>query len=185
MKYSFVYVCEKRSFIYYDIPKCASSTIRKEVFDSNNECSLHNPDRALSEYFKFTFVRNPWARMVSNWKMFTNQPYRIRQLKSMTTRDLSDFEDFVHFASETKNHHWQPQVLYLPDDLDFIGRVETFDTDFKKLLTTIGEPPRQVSKSNVTSKGKYWGYYTPALADFVAEMYAEDIKRFGYTFGSK
>ncbi len=168
--------------IYYDIPKCASSTIRMEIFNKDNSFSMRNPTKELHTYFKFSFVRNPWDRMISNWKMFTSLPGRIKQLKSMTSKDLSDFEKFVHFASETKNHHWQPQFLYIPDNLDFIGRLETFDEDFNKLLSTIGDRPRKTSKLNATNKGEYWKYYTPALVDFVAEMYSEDIRKFGYKF---
>lgn len=182
MNYSFVYICEERKVIYYDVPKCASTTIRKEIFNNNNELSLANPCLELNRYFKFSFVRNPWDRMVSNWKMFTNKPYRIKQLKSMTDDDLSKFGNFIRFAAEIKNHHWQPQSLFLPDKLDYVGKVESFDKDFNYVLTMIGEKAKKTKKLNATTRDSYWNYYTPELKSIVAEMYAEDIKRFGYSY---
>ena len=100
----------------------------------------------------------------------------------MTSRDVSGFEEFVRFASEVKNHHWQPQFLYLPDELDFVGRVETFDHDFQQLCGIIGEEVPQPSRVNATEREAHWKYYTPALAELVTEMYARDIAEFGYRF---
>lgn len=182
MQYSFVYICENRNLIYYDIPKCASTTIRKEIFKKDNDLSLINPEKDLNEYLKFTFVRNPWDRMVSNWKMFTTRTHRIKKLNSMTSKDVSKFEDFVYFANRIKNHHWQPQVLYLPDKLDFIGKVESFNEDLNELFRILGERSKQLPRLNVTARRAYWEYYTPSLIDFVAGMYSEDIKEFGYEF---
>lgn len=185
MEYSFVYVCEERNLMYYDVPKCASSTIREEIFNNKHSFSMQNPEKELDKYFKFSFVRNPWDRMVSNWKMFTSQPLRIEQLRSMTSENLSDFETFVQFANKTQNHHWLPQFLFLPDELDFIGRIEKFDRDFNLLLATIGERQRQARKINVTKREDYWLYYKPSTVDLVAEMYSEDIKMFEYVFRHK
>lgn len=184
MRYSFVYICEKKNLIYYDVPKCASSTIRRVLFNNNNQLSLQNPKKEIQKYFKFSFVRNPWNRMVSNWKMFTIQPWRIKQLKSMTNKDVSKFEDFVDFANSMKNHHWQPQSLYLPENLNFLGRLENFDEDFNKLCNAIDEKPlKKIEKSNAITRSPYWEYYTPSLVELVSEMYAEDIRQFGYKFG--
>ncbi|MFT7686576.1 MAG: hypothetical protein ACI9FB_001921 [Candidatus Azotimanducaceae bacterium] len=181
-KYSFVYVCEERKFIYYDVPKNASTTIRQELFDQNLAFSMQDPQRNLQEYFKFAFIRNPWDRMVSNWKMFTTQEFRIEQLRSMTGENVSSFADFVHFSAQKANHHWQPQVLYMPDELDFVGRVDLFHNDFNSVLNTIGCNERMLSKSNVTERKEYWYYYTPELVDYVAEIYSTDIERFGFSF---
>ncbi len=100
----------------------------------------------------------------------------------MTNKDLSNFEKFVHFAAQTKNHHWQPQILYLPDNLDFLGKVENLDEDFSKLCLAIGERPAHVRKMNTTERTEYSHYYTPQLIELVSEMYSEDIKLFGYKF---
>jgi len=111
--YRFVWVSEEHRTMYWSLPKCGSSTIRAAMFDRDRRLSLLNPQQSLDSYFKFTFVRNLWDRMVSNWKMFTRVPFRIRQIESMTDRDVSEFPDFVDFAWLQPNHHWQPQALFL------------------------------------------------------------------------
>jgi len=181
-EYSFVYIDEMLKLIYFDVPKCASSTIRELLFSDDNSLSMKNPEKGLNSYFKFAFIRNPWDRMVSNWKMFTTKPYRIKQLMAMTSKNLTDFKDFVGFALQVKNHHWQPQVLYLPEDLNFIGRFESFNEDFQRLLKTVGVETLSIKHLNKTPRKKYHEYYTTKLVDLVAEMYAEDIRRFGYSF---
>lgn len=183
--YSFVYVHEVKSFIYFDVPKCASSTIRHFIFSGDNSYSLKDPKREISEYLKFTFVRNPWDRMVSNWKMFTTK--RIKQLRSMTDLDLSKFEDFADFAISHYNHHWLPQSLYLPEKLDFIGRLETFDEDFKQLLKLISwdfkeENIKRIKKRGSTKHLPYWEYYSPKLVEKIGEYYKADIEKFNYEF---
>jgi len=182
-KYSFVYICEPRRLVYFDIPKCASTSIRMALFQSDNSLSLINPKQKMSHYFKFTFVRNPWDRMVSNWKMFTTVPFRIVQLKAMINANMLAFEDFVFFAKRAHNHHWQPQVHFLPEKLDFVGRVETFEKDFGELCSKARIGLKTVDKKNAITGLPYWEYYTPSLVEVVREMYSEDIKRFGYRFG--
>ncbi|MBE9061356.1 sulfotransferase family 2 domain-containing protein [cf. Phormidesmis sp. LEGE 11477] len=183
-QYSFVFVSEEKKIIYYDIPKCASSTIRKLLFDNVNELSLNNPKDPLSEYFKFSFSRNPWDRIVSNWKMFTSQPMRIDQLKSMTDRDLSSFRDFVLFAKQVNNHHWQPQFRFLPDELDFLGKIENFEADFHTLCDVIQQSDIKPNglRLNSTTRLPYRDYYTSETIEAVAEMYSEDIEMFKYSF---
>ncbi len=181
-RYSFAYIDEIQKIIYFDVPKSASTTIRRAFFDNKTSMSMTNKKDSLESYFKFTFVRNPWDRMVSNWKMFTTQPTRINQLKTMTDDDLSKFEDFVHFAIKKPNHHWQPQSLYTPEKLDFIGKLETIDTDMNKMRELLNQAPLKMEKHNSTKRNEYQVYYTPSLIDLVAEFYQEDIKKFDYIF---
>lgn len=181
--YGFAYVSESPKFIYFSIPKSASGTIRKTLFPEGNIATKVNPKESSDKYFKFTFVRNPWSRIVSNWTMFTKYTGRIRQLQSMTNEDLSNFEDFVNFAKKANNHHWVPQVLFLPEEPDFIGRVENFNEDFSKLCHQLGIDIELPPKTGSSEHKPYWEYYTPSLVETVGEMYAEDIERFGYTFG--
>jgi len=181
-EYSFVYICEKRKFIYYDIPKCASTTLRYLLFQNNNSYSMRDPRMDLDSYFKFAFVRNPWDRMVSNWKMFTSKKFPLKQLHTMTNRDLSRFEDFVNFSVNNHNHHWQPQVLFLPDNLDYIGRVETFEADYKYICNNIGIRAESIEQMNKTDRKSYWNYYNKSTLDLVSKFYSKDIERFGYNF---
>ena len=190
-KYSFRYVDEVRKCIYYDVPKSASSTIRKklDVGSVPHLTSLSNPRLELQSYFKFSIVRNPWDRMFSNWKMFTTQPGRIRQLQSMTSQNLNEFSSFVRFAVENPNHHWQPQADFVPAELDYLGKMEEMEQALICLSENINNFDASNIKLNKSEPGvndkqgiHYREYYSPDIMDLVADFYAEDIRRFGYAY---
>jgi len=187
--YSFTYINEANRYIYFDVPKAASTTLRATFFDNNNAYSMVNPVKELGHYYKFSFVRNPWGRMLSNWKMFTTQPFRMRQLAAMTEPNqelfasLREFPNFVRFACDIPNHHWAPQTLYVPETVDFVGRLENFTEDFSVVSTRLGvthskEPPHL----NRTKPASYLDYYTAELRDLVGRYYADDIERFDFSF---
>jgi hypothetical protein len=131
--------------------------------------------------FSFSFVRNPWDRAVSNWRMFTTQQFRIKQLESMGGRADMDFGEFLQFMMRHKNHHWLPQALYVPSHIDFVGRLETFQDDFALVISAIGArcSTRHLNKTDRTD---YREYYDDATRRLVSRMYAIDVNRFGYSF---
>lgn len=128
--------------------------------------------------------------MFSNWKMFTSQPMRVKQLQSMTDADLSAFTDFVHFALHTPNHHWQPQSLYVPQDVDFVGKMEEMGSVLQSLSEKIPDfsatnEIRNSSKVAGSASGQISDYrelFTAETRALVDEFYSDDIVRFGYTF---
>jgi hypothetical protein len=139
--------------------------------------------------FIFTFVRNPWARLVSVWREKKRKPNFFRYCAF----DRSDFDTFSKFAkkvcSSDKNlyadQHWQPQVSLVPfDDMHFIGRQETFVRDLRHVGKEIGTPICHVPDLNMYNKNKdhYSIHYTPELCDMVANAYSEDIKRLQYKY---
>jgi hypothetical protein len=182
--YSFVYLSEAHDTMYWGLPKCGSSTIRSAVFRGDRGPSLRDPRRPLDSYFKFTFVRNPWDRMVSNWKMFTRVPRRVAQIESMTDQDVTAFADFVDFARRQTNHHWVPQTAFIEDDLDFIGRLESFDRDIEEVRRRAGFGGLEFPTVNANPGEPYVEYYTPDLVDTVGEMFRSDVEAFGYEFGT-
>jgi hypothetical protein len=142
-----------------------------------------NPD-VFNIYFKFTFVRNPWDRLVSTYHW--------------STRGYPTFTDFVNFIDklftkykdnnleaypEYNKHcasHYLPQYLYTGDDVK-IYRFEDFNNGVKDLCKHLGITT-QVKHINLGKHKHYSCYYTDDLIKIVARVYAEDIKRFGYTF---
>ena len=100
-------------------------------------------------------------------------------------------------SGETLNfsygNHLVPQNLYAFDKtrnkkVDFVGRYENLENDFKVVANELGLDrgivlPR-LNSQNSRRKGRhYTEFYTKETRDFIAEIYAEDIKMFGYKFG--
>jgi hypothetical protein len=157
---------------------------------------------------RFTFVRNPYARLVSAWsdrfqgqRLIDGKPsievYRAhRAAISCSLPDRPDqtlsFPEFVEFATATVDQridiHWQRQddfvtVPGLP--LNLIGKVESFQTDFARVLDHIGVTnearARYLRQAVNPSSHKPWQqYYTDALAARVYRAYERDFDKFGY-----
>lgn len=131
---------------------------------------------AWRRYFKFSFERNPWDRQVS-WFHY--------KTKSAPSDAKPSFDAFNRDRRRAFVENWS---LYTENDsvvLDFVGRYESLDADFARVLDTIGLggqvtlPRENVSKSRL---GTYRDYYSDASRQLMAEWYAPEIRHFGYEF---
>ena len=170
--------------MWFDNPKCASTTIKSNL---DLEWS-HILPKNHREYFKFVFVRNPYDRMVSNWKMFTTTPFALRKIKSYQNHLVEDierisFKEFVNLTDHIDNHHWDEQYYFIRSKPDFIGRFENFQEDFNELCDKLGTQHQQLPVTNKTKHKHYTEYYDDETRQIVAEKYAKDIAMFGYDFG--
>ena len=196
-------ICHKHKFIFVHIPKVAGTSIERWLFkhyDLNEKDHLFfdknllhfNQHLTLSEiqkhrfqeqpffdYFKFTFVRNPWERMVSAAK------YRRMGL----TQFLNfDFTSWIQSRNLDPDRHRLPQYDFLFDDagnklIDFIGRFENLQKDFNIICDKIGIPQQQLPHINRSKHKHYTEYYDDKTREIVAQKYARDIEHFGYEFG--
>jgi hypothetical protein len=184
-RYSFTYVRDELNLVYYDVPKAASSYIRKEFFDNDNAYSLRNPVKPAAESFRFSVVRNPWDRMVSNFIFFCRSEHRHlrkQQFASLHDAPVTDFREFVEIAGRRANHHWQPQDVYVPEAVDFVGRMEDLEAAVARICTAAGLPMKPVYRVNTTDHGHYSEYYDDITKALVTDRYRRDIERFGYEF---
>ncbi|MBW8850626.1 MAG: sulfotransferase family 2 domain-containing protein [Xanthomonadales bacterium] len=138
-------------------------------------------DAVCDEYFKFTFVRNPFDRFVSYCAFMTRQQGAFdRDPRGTMRRILFELRPMDHV-------HFQPQYTLLTNDagaleMDFIGRVERMQDDYDAICARIGIPSRPLDRVNSSRRGDYRQYYDRALMEGVAALYRGDLERFGYTF---
>lgn len=142
----------------------------------------------FNSYYKFSFVRNPWTRLVSEY-IFNDYISKF------------EFKDFVfNNFPEIDYHddayrHVLPQYEFLYDSgenvlVDFVGRFENLQADFNIVCQKLGIENTTLPHFNPSKKNKalkeykpYWEYYDDETKEFVAKFYQKDIETFGYTFG--
>lgn len=192
-QYTFRYINNQQHFIYYDVPKVGSSSLRRMLFPRSWPLSNVSPcidsvrTNMISgvEYISFTFVRNPYDRIVSTWKYFTTNSWAIGRMKknNITVDQNTTFEGFLDIViNQHSDHHWQPQCDYVPDDVQFIGRLENFQSDYDELCDLIDIPKSKLIHEKKSNRGHYSEYYNEGTKKIVDDVYSQDIERFGYTF---
>jgi len=148
----------------------------------------------FERYFKFSFVRNPFDRLVSAFFHLNNLRATNKYGKKVYNeyilkynRDFNKFcISFVDNLNINKVTHFQPQHHFLCDKngniiVDFIGKVEDFNRDFnfvKKQINYSGFIGHRLK-----SKHKYYAhYYNDKTIEIVKKVYWQDLELFGYTF---
>jgi hypothetical protein len=150
------------------------------------------------DIFKFCFVRSPYTRTLSAYKdkivkskgKFWDR-YR-EQIISLNGKNISDqitFDDFLLFIESTPDNkrdiHWRTQTSLLNLDVfqyDFIGKQESFDTDFSYVLGRLvalnyrALVGNKVNSSNVEAKFPM----TELQLQRIKIIYAKDFENFGY-----
>jgi len=160
----------------------------------------HVSQQDFSDYYKFSFVRNPWARLVSE--------YRYRNFLSHKS-----FKDFVlnklpKPGLDDKYRHVMPQTDMLYDEngkllVDFVGKFESLQQDFTTVCSNLGFEDSKLSHINSSDKKSrelkrkfrnivyrngesnlrnYVEFYDAETREAVADLYRADIENFAYSF---
>lgn len=225
-------ISHRHHFIFFSNPKTGSESVRSlldpysdirgvpmwEMDGSNPFYSHIRPVEVRDEfrtrdwdfdaYFKFSFVRNPWARLVSLYRMiFEGSPGRAAGMRRRLARGVglhpspAGFRRWVRTVQTDgpggggpPDQRWQvygtySARAYFGDEegrflVDRIIRLEDMDRDLPETLARIGLPGGDrvsIPKVNVRG-GDHRPYYDEATASYVGRMYADDIERFGYSF---
>ena len=198
------YMIWNKNAIFIQIPKTAGTSIRNTLHfyptlrGYNNRFDQHQSVRdvirlagqeKLDNSFSFTFVRNPWARVVSMHRFSGKQGYIDKDMAGNFEAYVDMICNFTKTEDPEKKlkKHFYPQVDWLKDNdgnikVDFIGRFENLHDDFDRLCEALGEKG-QLKKLNVAwPPMDYRECYTDELIEKVGEYYKEDIDYFGYSF---
>ena len=130
------------------------------------------------DYFKFTFVRNPWDRLLSSY--LHSKKYLKRKHKSL--------ESYIKYGpTHSWSTHVEPQTSFIKDwgglvAMDFIGRFENLKDDFGKVCKKIGVSSELHHHVFRTEHKHYSEYYDSYLKDYVSKKYREEIEYFNYEF---
>lgn len=150
--------------------------------------------------FKFCFVRNPYARLVSLYKyhkikinldlLFNEfvellyQEYKLKRIPPVGLYNIKTFDKKSNlYHKEIYGNQYNQMIDWIPCNIGYIGRIENFDHDMNNILQILGYhgTPYISPKINTTKEDDYVQYYlNKKIKDYVSEMYKDDIKRFGY-----
>ena len=185
--------------VFIHIPKTAGSTIRNGIFKGDFVGPYFNDiPEEWEEYFKFAFVRNPYDRMVSAWKMFAHGMENSKwvyngklQLKNISFLDFLKIavDDTIDYHSRSDllsvlRHHTLPQVhpYHCFNRADFIGKFENLISDFDLIAKKVNLGKYDLIHLNRTKRKHYKEYYDEKTYEIVKTHYKEDLERFNYEF---
>jgi len=162
---------ENRLYLQHATPKFIQQKVSHDIF---------------STYFKFTVVRNPFARMVSVFHYLVDQH----------TQEYGSFEGFIHNLEKlvkifepSSGSHYLPQVNYcMIADAPACNEIiffERLSSDFEKIRQITGLDSRlQHHNQNVWSNWKEKAvheFYCQETSDILLNLYRDDFHLFGYS----
>ncbi|MEL6928966.1 MAG: sulfotransferase family 2 domain-containing protein [Cyanobacteria bacterium J06600_6] len=169
------------------------------------------PETIWNDYYKFVFVRNPWDWFVSEWKyhfkpgkvspsQLIRNPYALARqyknypkMKSLNSKKVFEVEDidflFNHLQRNFPvfpNAQGLFQSHYVCDVngrqiVDYVAKFETIQDDFEKIKQNL-KLDISLPHLNKTKHSSFQSYFTQKSRRRVAELWANDIERFEYSF---
>jgi len=151
------------------------------------------------DYYSFSFVRNPYARIVSLYtfvsryvnatdKELWEQQDWYRWPISHAYLTTNSFSEFIRSDYYDQDHATRGQFSWICDEnreniiVDFIGKTESLEEDFYKVLERLQLTELKLEKLNVSNKEDFRNYYSnEADMDYVYNKYQTDFEKFNYS----
>ncbi len=217
-----IHCSERARMIYVETPKVACSTIKRmlQVVELNGDLSrlpeqvhdrkasplkspktIENDVRDLffgGGYFLFSFVRNPYTRVLSAYldKFVNNAWERNRRAPKLgldpdAEITFSDFLRAVRMQRDSeKDIHWMPQAFLLQPkkiSYDFIGRFENFQIGFDlvaKRAGFTGDGDQALIRKDdhkTNASDRVTAFVHDLERELILDIYKADFDQFGYS----
>ena len=208
----------KKVGVFISIPKCGSKTILElyklgknrdnDKRDKTHPIIYENHQRMiilekrydLSDKFVFTFVRHPYGRVISwfNYHKYSKKKQHNEIYKNLTLNEWIEKGCPTHWVKQNSTE-WEKEGLspllqynFIESNkgrkIDYIGRMETFEEDNKKIINIINriyeenkidieleyeemiENSSKKKETNLSDKSK----------EIIYELFNKDFEFFGY-----
>jgi hypothetical protein len=146
-------------------------------------------EKIWSEYFKFSYVRNPWDRALSDYLWMQNHTgikdtfhnYILKRNKFALI--MNNHQD-MNFRGDHLLAQHEYLVLENSISVDFIGRFETIADDWKKIQRKSDLDVPLTIYSNKSNKvfEHYSHFYTSSRKRLIDIIYQKDMQFFNYFF---
>lgn len=136
----------------------------------------------FNKYYKFTIVRNPWARAFSWYRSVMADKDHQKNLK------ITEKMSFKHFLRQYAGKGYlKPQTYWLKSytgsiPLDYIVRFENLVKGFENVREILDIPNISLPHKLKRSKRDYREYYDADSREIIRQVYSEEIEMFGYSF---
>ncbi len=213
-------ISKEKKCIFIHIPKTAGTSIEKMIqgekyikgWSSHQKINEYKDDDKFHEYFKFSFVRNPYERILSVFNYYKNrgnnkdliyQPNKILDYfyKKITTTKIFDidiskkipheFDEFCELYIKEKLDFYgrnalDTQISFLSIDnnieVDFIGRFEKLQKDIEYIKDYLGIKASLGHQRKTKLRSHYSSFYNDFTKQIIKEAYGEEIELFKYKF---
>ena len=202
-------ICHETKSIFIHIPRAAGTSI-EVAFQGKDQWNVNPRTKHLiastakklykdywDEYFKFSFVRNPWDRMVSLCKYGNFHPREANRtygcdIKSGTLNMRNYFKKFptgreidprTLSADDNFSDPISNSVYFniLNEEIDFIGKFENLQTDIQYVAERVKRNIK-LQKKETSNHRHYSSYYDESTKKLVEDTYAYDIEKLKYQF---
>lgn len=163
--------------------------------ESHSELALaenrfNQPDLSDHPIYLFTFMRNPYARVISTYEYrFRTWPERGESQPQLLEIDKIDgnisFKEYIDVITTIgDNQRWMPQTNWMHPLINYVGKTETLAEDVKIIADNIGLPVQEKNQLNLTLKENispwrhknYKDYYDDESRKKVEKYYERDIE---------
>lgn len=202
-----------QKFLYLKNPKTGGTSIYRGILQKDDNITILADDHedfpawikelyegSLDDYFKFTFIRNPFTRLVSAYlhiccnSIIPSRRISFREFVTMGPDNsiLLDLKQppapmlrkgLLDISGTPINLHWsfQHEFAYCGDELfvDFVGRFENLYDDWKHVASKLNVDPviphMMKSTPNIPEKNVKWD---DDLVELVYKTYEKEIELF-------
>ncbi|UZR99501.1 sulfotransferase family 2 domain-containing protein [Chondrinema litorale] len=217
-------ISHKHKVIFIHIPKCAGSSVESYFgvkpfnWEEPNYENLTGwcPERKIhlhhatasqlldlelvsketwDEYYKFTIVRNPWSRAMSDY-YWVQKDCKVRGTFSSFINKHAPFKKHLTYPPKNKHFrgdHLYPQSSYLKCKdgnllVDDIIKFENLRQGFEGICEKLNLPSSKLPHKKKRSKKRFEHYshfFCRKKHRLISEKYKEDIVSFGYQFDNR
>ncbi|MBD3785672.1 MAG: sulfotransferase family 2 domain-containing protein [Sphingomonadales bacterium] len=136
------------------------------------------------DWFTLCLVRNPWDRMVSYYHWLRGQRFDHPAVHLAQGLDFGAFLDHPQTRASIAAHPYGAYLQLGGEEVCRLwARLEHLEADLAPFEDHLGFRLGPVARANESARGRDWRpYYDAAGRAIVAQICAEDIARFHYSF---
>jgi len=194
---------DKHRLLYVRVPKSGNSSIRRSIENGEKRrMSKTQIVKAQQEWTTFSFVRNPWARVLSAFRhkasTDTNSPRMVGGVyqgfldHGIAVRAGMSFTEFCELIcaipDEKTDKHLCSQSAFLIHDnvpiVPFIGKIENMNHDWSRLMRPLAIDVSIKHINRTRQDHQHYSDFYPdsSLINLVGDRYAEDVRHFNYDY---